>query len=65
MVIADSSSPPQSSSPSDESGSQLRPNVMPPNSTTDGLAATPADTAQSDTLVTDDDDLHQHFQRGL
>eukprot|EP00965_Chrysotila_dentata_P064087 2121836-Pleurochrysis_carterae.AAC.1 len=37
MVIADSSLPPQFSSPSDEGDSQLRPNVVPPGSTTDGL----------------------------
>eukprot|EP00965_Chrysotila_dentata_P211332 6186409-Pleurochrysis_carterae.AAC.1 len=65
MVVADSSSPPRSASPSDESGVHPRPDIVPPGPTTDGLATTSADAAQSDTHATDDDDLHQHFQRGL
>eukprot|EP00965_Chrysotila_dentata_P150628 4975983-Pleurochrysis_carterae.AAC.1 len=66
MVVADSSSPPQSAPPCDVSGTHQRPNVASPSLTTDGLPTSPADAAQSDTHVTDDDDLHQqHFQRGL
>eukprot|EP00965_Chrysotila_dentata_P182593 6029081-Pleurochrysis_carterae.AAC.1 len=48
MVVADSSSPPQSATPSDAGAIHQRPNVAPPISTTDGLPTSPADAAQSD-----------------
>eukprot|EP00965_Chrysotila_dentata_P171072 5645273-Pleurochrysis_carterae.AAC.2 len=65
MVVTDASLPPQSTSPGDVSDTHQRPNVTPPSLTTDGLPTSPTDTAQPETHVTDDNDLHQHFQRGL
>eukprot|EP00965_Chrysotila_dentata_P129530 4282410-Pleurochrysis_carterae.AAC.1 len=65
MVVADSPPPSTSAPPSDAIRTHQRLDVAPPNLTTAGLPTSPADVAQSDTRETDDDDLRQHFQRGL
>eukprot|EP00965_Chrysotila_dentata_P175882 5805968-Pleurochrysis_carterae.AAC.1 len=63
MVVADSSPPPPSAPLSNANGTHQRPDVAPSTSTIDGLPTSPTDAAQSDTHRTNDDDLHQHFQR--
>eukprot|EP00965_Chrysotila_dentata_P150629 4975984-Pleurochrysis_carterae.AAC.1 len=63
MVVADSSTPPPSAPLGDANHTHRRRDVAPSTSTIDGPQTPPTDAAQSDSHETNDDDLHQHFQR--